>query len=222
LRLWRSAGHPLANHTWSHIDLSSHTPEEFMADVARNEPVLREHMGEAGWSFLRYPYLREGDTLPKRRAVRQALRERGYRIAQVTANFDDYAYNDPYARCLAKGDAASVEWLKRSYDERAARSLDHAEAEARRLLGRDIPHVMLLHVGAFQAVMLGRLLEILEARGFALVTLEEAQSDPAYAIDPDRPAAVGTTLLQQIADAKGVALQSPPDDTFARLGALCR
>ena len=40
LRLWRAAGHPLANHTYSHIDLSSHTPDEFMADVARNEPVL--------------------------------------------------------------------------------------------------------------------------------------------------------------------------------------
>jgi acetolactate synthase regulatory subunit len=179
-------------------------------------------MGESGWSILRYPYLREGDTLAKRRAVREKLRERGYRIAQVTANFDDYAYNDPYARCLAKGDAASVEWLKRSYEERAARSLDEASAEARRLLGRDIPHVMLLHVGAFQTVMLGRLLEIMEARGFGLVTLEEAQSDPAYAIDPDRPAAVGTTLLQQIADAKGMALQASPDDRFARLGALCR
>jgi peptidoglycan/xylan/chitin deacetylase (PgdA/CDA1 family) len=222
LRLWRAAGHPLANHTWSHIDLSAHTAEEFMQDVARNEPALRERMGEQGWRWLRYPFLREGDTLEKRRAVRERLRERGYSIAQVTANFDDYAYNDPYARCLAKGDTASIEWLKRSYEERAARSLDQAAAAAGRLLGRDIPHVMLLHVGAFETVMLGRLLEMLEARGFELVTLETAQADPAYAIDPDRPAAFGTTLLQQIAEARGVALDIEPDDTLARLGTLCR
>ena len=222
LRLWRAAGHPLANHTWSHIDLSSHTPEEFMADVARNEPTLREHMGEAGWSWLRYPFLREGDTLPKRRAVRQELRERCYRIAQVTANFDDYAYNDPYARCLAKGDSASIEWLKRSYQERAARSLRESQAAARLVWGRDIPHVMLLHVGAFQTVMLRRLFEILEANGFALTTLEEAQADAAYAEDPDWPAAVGITLLQQMAAAKSLKLDAAPDDALARLSALCR
>jgi peptidoglycan/xylan/chitin deacetylase (PgdA/CDA1 family) len=222
LRLWRAAGHPLANHTFSHIDLSSHTPDQFMADLARNEPALREHMGEAGWRWLRYPYLREGDTLEKRRAVRRAIAERGYRIAQVTANFDDWAYNDPYARCLAKGDSATIEWLKRSYEERAARSLVEARAAARLVFGREIPHVMLLHVGAFQTVMLGRLLEIVEANGFGLTTLEEAQADPAYAQDPDRAAAFGTTLLQQLAEAKGLKLELASDDALARLSALCR
>ena len=63
--------------------------------MARNEKTLREHMGDQGWRWLRYPYLREGDTLEKRRAVRHALGERGYRIAQVTMSFDDWAYNGP-------------------------------------------------------------------------------------------------------------------------------
>jgi peptidoglycan/xylan/chitin deacetylase (PgdA/CDA1 family) len=222
LRLWRAAGHPLANHTYSHMNLSAHSAKEFLEDVARNEMALREHMGDQGWRWLRYPYLREGDTLEKRRAVRHALGERGYRIAQVTMSFDDWAYNDPYARCLAKGDTSAIEWLKRSYAERAKRSLAEAQTSARRVYGRDIPHVMLLHVGALQTVMLGTLFELLETSGFGLVTLEEAQADPAYAIDPDHPAAIGTTLQQQMADAKGLTLDTPADDTLARLGALCR
>ena len=192
-----------------------------LADFGR-EPVLREHMDGDGFRFLRYPYLREGDTLAKRRAVRQALRERGYRIAQVTANFDDWAFNDPYARCLAKGDSAGVDWLMRRYEERAAKSLQEARSAARLVYGRDIPHVMLLHVGALQTVMLGRLLEVVAASGFELTTLEAAQADPAYEQDPDWPAAVGTTLQQQMMAAKGLTLDGPPDDTLARLAALCR
>jgi peptidoglycan/xylan/chitin deacetylase (PgdA/CDA1 family) len=222
LRLWRAAGHPLANHTWSHMDLHANTAEAFAQDVLANEPMLGRYMGNAAWRWLRYPYLREGDTLEKRRAAAAFLRERGYRVAQVTMSFDDYAYNDPYARCLAKSDVAAIEWMKESYLARASRSVSAGEEGARRVWGRDIAHVMLLHVGGFQTVMLPRLLELLEQRGYRLVTLPEAQSDPAYAEDPDRAFSGGATLLDQMMVAKGLATPRAPDDTLARLAALCR
>ena len=44
---------------------------------------------------------------------------------------------------------------------------------------------MLLHVGGFQMVMLPRLMDLLRREGFTLVTLPEAQADPAYAADSD-------------------------------------
>ena len=98
----------------------------------------------------------------------------------MTLSFDDYAYNDPYARCLAAKDSAGVEWLKESYASRAAAELSRGREEAKRLYGHDIGHVMLLHVGAFQMVMLPKLMELLRDGGFDLVTLPEAQADPAY------------------------------------------
>ena len=64
--------------------------------------------------------------------------------------------------------------------------------------------------------------QIVAASGFELTTLEAAQADPAYEQDPDWPAAVGTTLQQQMMAAKGLTLDGPPDDTLARLAALCR
>jgi hypothetical protein len=54
------------------------------------------------------------------------------------------------------------------------------------------------------------------------VTLEEAQKDPAYAIDPDVALPYGATLLQQMVVARGLPPLPPPDDTFARLEGLCR
>lgn len=222
LRLWRAGGHPLANHAFSHMDLNANSAEAFEQDVIANEATLRKYMGDDDWHWLRFPYLRAGETSEKRQAVAAFLKNHGYRVAEVTLNFNDWAYNDPYARCVAKKDRASIEWLKQSYLRGAAESLSAGREAARRLLGRDIAHVMLLHIGAFETVMLPRLLEMLEQRGFRLVTLPEAESDPVYAADPGVPSSSGATLFDQIAAAKGISLPPIADDPMPRLAELCR
>jgi peptidoglycan/xylan/chitin deacetylase (PgdA/CDA1 family) len=223
LRLWRAAGHPLGNHTFSHMDLDANTPEAFEQDLLADEATLRTYMGDADWHWLRYPYLREGDTSAKRRAVTQFLEDHGYRVAQVTMSFDDYAYSDPYARCAAKGDLAAIDWMKQSYLRHAETSIGAGQEAARLVFGRDIAHVMLLHIGAFQTVMLPRLLDLIEERGFRLVTLEEAQSDPAYTIHPDEAASPsGGTFLDRRMAAKRIPPPTASDDALARLAALCR
>ena len=67
---------------------------------------------------FRYPYLREGDTLQKRRAVRRWLAAQGYQIARVTVYFDDWAWNDAYARCVGRPDPGTIQWLKQSFLQR--------------------------------------------------------------------------------------------------------
>jgi peptidoglycan/xylan/chitin deacetylase (PgdA/CDA1 family) len=221
LRLWRAAGHPLGNHTFSHMDLHASSVEAFGQDVLANEPTLHG-MGGGDWHWFRFPYLREGETLEKQRAVAAFLKDRGYRVAEVTISFDDYAYNEPYARCLARNDTAALDWLKESYLRRAGESLTAARAAAEGVFGRDIAHVMLLHVGGFQRVTLPGLLDLLQRRGFQLVTLEEAQRDPAYASDPGVAFASGATLLDRMTAARKVPAAPGPEPPFARLEALCR
>jgi hypothetical protein len=143
-------------------------------------------------------------------------------VAQVTISFDDYAYNDPYARCLAKSDTAAIDWMRDSYVRRAEQSIVDGEERVKLIYRRDIAHVMLLHIGGFQTVMLPRLLELLEKRELRLVTLEEAQNDPAYTIDPGLPTASGATLLDQMMAAKQIPATASSDDALARLDQLCR
>src|SRR5262249_18953872 len=157
----------------------------FEQDIVANEPTLEKFMAGQDWHWLRYPFLREGDTADKHHAVRAFLTAHGYRIAQVTLSFDDYAYNEPYARCVAKGDRAGTVWLEKSFLTRADEDLTRGQEMARTLFQHDIPHVMLLHIGAFEAIMFPRLLELLDQRGFTLIPLPTAASDPAYATDPD-------------------------------------
>ena len=222
LEIWRAAGHPLGNHTFSHMDLHTNSVEAFEQDALANEAALKASMGAGDWHWFRYPYLREGETLEKRHAVAAFLQDHGYRTADVTLSFDDYAYNDPYVRCLAAKDSAGVDWLKESYASRAAAELSRGRYEARSLFGRDIAHVMLLHVGAFQMVMLPKLMELLRDGGFDLVTLPEAQADAAYtASESDVATKGGSTLLDRTRAARGLT-PPPGDDTFAKLGALCK
>src|SRR5215475_12119353 len=87
LQLWREAGQPLANHTYDHMSLNSNTVQAFEDNIEKNEAALRDLMGKKGWHWLRYPYLNEGDTLEKRRAVRAYLKDHHYKIAQVSIDF---------------------------------------------------------------------------------------------------------------------------------------
>src|SRR5258708_29360652 len=132
---------------------------------------------EQRWKVFRYPFLKQGQTLEARNAIRAHLAGRGYRIAETTIDFGDFAWNDPYARCLARGDGAAIEELKASFLEAAATFLTFDDALAQRLFHRGIPHVLLLHVGAFDAVMLDELLTAYQRVGVRVIPLDEELPD---------------------------------------------
>lgn len=221
LKLWRAAGFPLGNHTFAHLSLNDSTVEQFDQNIAANEPVLKSLMGRGDWRWFRYPFLWEGDTLEKRHAVRQYLHDHKYRVAQVTIDFEDYLWNAPYARCAEKNDTASIEWLKSSYMRTAAEYVALDRQMAKLVYGRDIRHVLVVHIGGFETVMLPQLLAFLKEQGFRFVTLPEAQKDPAYRNDPDMPLKDGGTLLDQMMEAKHITFP-PNSKPYAQLNALCK
>ena len=183
LDLWRQAGFPLGNHTWSHADLDSIGAAAFAQEVIRNETPLAARMGSEDWHWVRFPFLHEGNDPATRAAVRHMLAARGYRIAAVTMSFGDYRWNTPYARLAAAQDTAGIAALERSYLRAALDALTRDRAAAKARYGRGIPFVLLMHVGAFDARMMPRLLALYRHRGVRFVSLEEAERDPAYAAD---------------------------------------
>jgi peptidoglycan/xylan/chitin deacetylase (PgdA/CDA1 family) len=222
LTLWRTAGYPLGNHTYTHMDLATNSADAFEANVAANEPMLKQLMPAADWHWFRYPFLREGDTPEKHAAVREYLLKDGYKIAQVTLDFEDYAWNGPYARCLAKNDAESLKWLEDSYMATASEYLDLGQKEAKLIFGHDIQHVLLLHIGGFETVMLPRLLDLLQQKGFHFVTLQEAESDAAYQVNPAPLQVWDGTLLDQIMDARKLAYPPHQEKPMEKLATLCK
>jgi peptidoglycan-N-acetylglucosamine deacetylase len=222
LKIW-AASEPFGSHTYSHMDLNQNSAEAFEREIEENEPVLELlALQNSNWHWLRYPFLREGDTVEKRRAVRMYLQGHGYRIAQVTLDWEDYLWNSTYARCVDKNDAKSIAWLKSSYLSIQSEYLDLGRELANMVYGRDINHVLLLHLGAFSSTILPDALDLMQKKGFTFVTLEEAESDPAYARDPDAGSKYGGTLLEQWMDAKRMKFPPVTEKPHKQLQEICK
>jgi peptidoglycan/xylan/chitin deacetylase (PgdA/CDA1 family) len=222
LHIWLDAGMNIGSHTWSHMSLTANTAEAFDGDVAQNEPALAQYGEMHDWHWFRYPFLWEGDTLEKRRAVRSYLSAHGYRVAQVTLDFEDYAWNDAYARCSASNDAAAIAWLKQSYLETAAEYITLGREEQQIAFGHEVPNVMLLHATAFTTFMLPDLLDFLRSQGFSFAGLAQVESDPAYAQDPDAGLKYGGTLPDQFMDSRHLPYPPFKPKPFERLTHLCQ
>lgn len=222
LRMWADAGMNIGSHTWSHISLSDNSAEAFEKEITLNEPALKQYAGVRDWHWFRYPFLWEGDTVEKRREVRAFLSERGYRVAQVSLDFEDYAWNDAYGRCVARQDSAAIDWLKQSYLETAAEYIKLGREEQQIAFGHEIPNVMLLHATAFTTLMLPDLLDLLRGQGFSFAALPQVEQDPAYAQDPDAALKYGGTLPDQFMDS--LHLKYPPlkPKPFDKLKDLCQ
>jgi lysophospholipase L1-like esterase len=221
LKAWRSAGFPLGNHSWSHMNLNQHTVEEWEADVLRNEPVIAPLMSGEDWHWFRYPFLAEGDTPEKRAAIRSFFLQHGYRVAAVTMSFGDYRWTDPYARCKAKGDSKAVAFLQDTYLESADKSIDYYRELSHRLYGRDIPYVLLMHIGALDAEMLPRLLELYRSRGFQFVTLPQAERDEFYRASTDLHLPPAPDMLEWLAGERHIAMPPQPQ-LSAEPESLCK
>ena len=197
LKAWRAAGFPLGNHGWAHLGLSKIDEGTFESELLQNQPILRSLSGRTDWRWFRFPFLDEAYGDPAKRAASRAwLAQHGYRIAAVTASFGDYAFNEPYARCVAKGDTAAIAELDQAYLDAASDSIRLSETEEKAQFGRTPPDILLMHLGAFDGHMLPRLLALYKANGFRFVTLEAAAKDPANVglVDPKLPPLAGRAL----------------------------
>lgn len=221
VKLWRQAGFPVGNHTFSHLDINRVTAAEYIADIERNEALLAEVAGGQWVRVFRYPYLHEGEHAETREAVRRWLAGHGYTIAPVTVTFEDWAWNDAYARCAARRDAGAIAWLKHSFLEAAVSHLRWSQAAAEITFGRPIRQILLVHVGAFDAVMLDELLDAYQHAGATMIDLATALADPVYHLKTDEGWRGESTFLPRVARERGVRIPTVPQIPLETLRALC-
>jgi peptidoglycan-N-acetylglucosamine deacetylase len=222
LHAWVDAGMNIGNHTWSHPSLNNVSAADFERQIASDEPALRQYADKRGWRWFRYPYLEEGNTLVKRDDVRAWLHAHGYRIADVTLNFEDDDWSDPYGRCLAQHNEADIAWLKQSYIENAAEFIRLEREEELIAFGHEIPNVLLLHETAFTTLMLPSLIDLLRQEGFRFAPIRKVEKNPAYRVDPGVGSPDGGPLPYQVLMARHVKLPPFTPEPVERLNGLCR
>jgi len=213
LERWSAAGHRIGNHTYSHRPLLGKvTPDEFEADILRNERVLLGHTGFRKW--FRFPALKEGQTRDVRDRIRSFLSQHGYRNGAVTIDASDWYYNQ---RLIARMEA------ERGFDVTRYRQpyLDHIWDRAqfydqlsRDAVGRSVAHTLLIHYNLLNSLFLGDLLEMFRSRGWGVIDAEEAFSDEVFTRQPDT-APAGESLIWALAKETGkfeARLRYPGED----------
>ena len=209
---WSAAGHGVGNHTAEHLNLGSPqvTLPRFIAGVERADAALRGL--PTFMPLLRFPYLKEGDTLDKRDGMRDWMREHGYRAAPVSIDTSDWYYNQRYLALQAAGRSEPVRRLKRAYVRHLLERATYYDALAREVIGRSPAHVMLLHINALNAAALPEVIEGFRNKGWHFVSARSALEDPLYAMQPDIVPA-GESIIWALASSaarKGCAI--PAED----------
>ena len=89
---WAQAGHLVGNHTASHRSLADPkvSLEWFIADVQAADATVRDLPSFV--PMLRFPYLKEGDTLTKRDGLRAWMARNGYKSAPISIDASDWYY----------------------------------------------------------------------------------------------------------------------------------
>lgn len=219
LTKWRAGGLMLGNHGFAHLSLGNLTVADFERELVRNESALKAAAAGTDWHWFRYPFIDEGKDAAQREAARKILLKHKYRIAAVTTGFSDWRWTQPYARCASAGDAAAVRELERLYMAAVSESIAVDRENARKLYGRDIPYVLLMHVSAMSARMIPQVLQKYRDAGFTFVSLPQAERDSVYRAYTDLKLPA-PQFPQEVAAAKGLKLAAQTDYS-AKVDEMC-
>jgi peptidoglycan/xylan/chitin deacetylase (PgdA/CDA1 family) len=209
--MWFDAGLELGNHTFSHIQINSASLAEYKEDVIRGETVTRRLLQEKGMKlrYFRHPQLRTGPTPEYERELNRFLVTRGYTIAPVTIDNQEWVYAAAYATARARGDQPNVERIAREYLKYMEECFAFFEQLSTDFLGYEIKQTLLLHANELNADHFDALVELMKRRGYRFITLEETLHDPAYRL-PTVSSLRGDSWLHRWRLAKGLKMRPEP------------
>lgn len=182
LRMWLDAGMELGNHTFSHMDLQTASLAAYQDDVIRGETVTSMLLREKGRKprYFRHPFLHVGANLAICRALERFLARRGYRVAPVTLNNEEYMFGVVYARALARGDRKAAERVAQAYLSYMESIFAYFEKLSTQVLGYEVKQILLLHADSLNADYFDALVRMMQRRGYTFISLEQALEDAAY------------------------------------------
>jgi hypothetical protein len=184
LRQWEEQGQLLANHTYSHRNFNSSKTSlgAFEEDFTRADRLLKACKGFV--PLFRFPYLQEGDTVRKRDGMRAFLKDHGYRVGFVTIDASDWYVSQRLEKRLRQNPKAELKGYRDFYLKHLWERAEYYDDLARKVLGREVKHTLLVHFNLLNALFLDDLLTMFEKRGWTWIDAGSAFKDPVYSSLP--------------------------------------
>lgn len=199
LERWLDAGLALGNHGYQHLDLHTTPVADYLADIDRGSAVTSDLLYQRGGEleFFRHPMLHTGRSVAIRDSVTAHLSGTGMRVAPVTIDNQEWIFARAYERALACESPKAALDVASLYFTYMDTVTGYYEAQARAIVGYEIPQVLLLHANQLNADHLDRLLSVYRKRGYRFIQLNEALEDPAYSRPDTFTGAGGITWLHR-------------------------
>lgn len=211
LQLWLDAGLQLGNHTFSHPSPKRLPLPEYEADVIRGETVTKPLLHAKGMElrYFRHPQLETGPTVEYKKGLDSFLAGRGYAIAPVTLDNNDFIFAYVYAHAKARGDKATMKRVADAYIPYMEQIFGFFEQLSVESFGYEVKQTLLLHANEINADFFDELVRMMKRRGYSFITLEEALKDKAYGF-PDAQVNSGLSWIHRWRLARGLELRPEP------------
>jgi peptidoglycan-N-acetylglucosamine deacetylase len=200
LREWSERGHLIGNHTWSHRWIDNMPQDQFGADMLRCDAFVRQF--PTFRPYFRFPALKEGGTRERRDWMRAFLKAHGYRNGAVTIDASDWYYDQRLRKCIEQRPKFDANLFREPYLEHLWDRATYYDKLAREVLGRSIPHTILLHYNVLNSYFLSDAMDMFRMRGWQLVDAERAFQDEVFTRQPDTVPA-GESLVWALAKETG-------------------
>ncbi|CAN5332690.1 polysaccharide deacetylase family protein [soil metagenome] len=186
LRGWEENHLELGNHTFSHLDYNTATPEDFEKEIVKGGQFTNElYKSKIGRiKYFRHPYLHVGNTQQKKEALTKIVATLGYIEAPVTIDNGDYIFARAYDIARQKNDTSIIRRIGQAYVPYMMSKVKYYETQSIDLFGKNISHILLMHANSINAEFLSSLIVALKKDGYQFVSLTEALKDPLY-LTPD-------------------------------------
>jgi hypothetical protein len=197
---WKQAGYLIGNHTYSHRSYDAQTFEEFSADALHADKVLAPDLSTP--RLFRFPALKEGNTADKRDRMREFLTMHGYRIGHVTIDASDWYYDNRLRQRLAADAAFDLSRFREPYLDHLWDRAQFYDSLSVKVLGRSVPHTLLIHWNLLNSLFLGDVLEMFRMRSWRIINAADAFRDPIFLRAP-KTVPAGESLLWSLAKETG-------------------
>ena len=220
-RLWVDAGLDLGLGGFKHIWLYHTSPDEYIANIEKNERAAKQLLGEnvSKVRYFSYPFLNTGKTVEDKARVESWLASHGYASVKYTFDNQEWMYSYAYDMARNDNDVNTMKEIREAYVAYMGKMFDHYEAYSSEMFGRDIPQTLVLTPSRLVTDTADEFFGMAAKRGYNFVSMDEAQSDAAYQTKENFMGDAGISWFERWTMAKGSKLRPEPavDQTVEKI-----